>query len=66
MEYGRNDAGVASAAGMSVSGHVENPSGLQVGITEANVAPSVGFPDLRDHRWVTFCQVCLRLFYCKI
>jgi len=45
-------AGVVSAAGMSVSGHVENHSGSQVGITEANVPPTRGFPDPRDPRWV--------------
>jgi len=41
---------------MSVSGHVENHSRLQVGITETNVVPSGGFPDPRDPRWVNFLK----------
>jgi len=50
----KNDTDVASAAGMSVSSHVENYSRLQVGITEASVAPSGGLPDPADSRWETF------------
>jgi len=44
MEHGRNEPDISSAAGMSVSGHVDNQSRLQVGITEANATLSRGFP----------------------
>jgi len=39
---------------MSVSSHMENSSGLQVGITEADAPLTGGFPDPRDPRWMTF------------